>query len=124
MWRNVPAPQRGQILLEIRDSLKQYKNELGALISLEMGKIFKEGCGEVQESIDICDYAIGLSRMLAGKVVPSERDNHFLMETPGPLGVTLVVTAFNFPNAVFFWNFALNFVCGNATIWKPSPTAS
>ncbi|KAK9900146.1 NAD-aldehyde dehydrogenase [Cystobasidium minutum MCA 4210] len=121
-WRLVPAPKRGEILREIRNELYEKKKELGALISLEMGKILQEGIGEVQEGIDICDYAIGLSRMLAGKVLPSERENHFLMETPSPLGVVLVVTAFNFPHAVFFWNFALSFICGNATIWKPSPT--
>lgn len=121
-WREVPAPKRGEILREIREGLASKKEELGALISLEMGKILQEGIGEVQEAIDICDYAVGLSRMMSGRVLPSERENHFLMETPSPLGVVLVISAFNFPHAVFFWNFALSFIAGNATIWKPSPT--
>ncbi|KAL7006578.1 hypothetical protein EMMF5_003744 [Cystobasidiomycetes sp. EMM_F5] len=121
--RMMPAPERGTVLLTIRSLLAENKVSLGALISLEMGKAISEGMGEIQEAIDICDYAIGLSPMLPGKVVPSERRDHFLMESPSPLGVVLVVSAFNFPHAVMFWNFALSFVCGNATVWKPSETA-
>lgn len=120
--RSLPAPQRGLVLLTLRHLLASSKQPLGLLLSLEMGKSLSEGLGEIQEAIDICDYAIGLSRTLSGKVIPSERSQHILMETPSPLGVVVVVTAFNFPHAVWFWNFAISFVCGNATVWKPAPS--
>ncbi|KAJ6588428.1 NAD-aldehyde dehydrogenase [Mycena capillaripes] len=121
-FRNVPAPRRGEILRQIRGALADKRTELGALISLEMGKIKTEGVGEVQEFVDICDYAVGLSRMMNGRVVASERPGHSILEVPNPLGVVGVLSAFNFPVAVYGWNLALSFAAGNATIWKPSPT--
>ncbi|TFL03890.1 NAD-aldehyde dehydrogenase [Pterulicium gracile] len=121
-FRNVPAPRRGEILRQIRNALGAKRDELGALISLEMGKIRTEGVGEVQEFLDICDYAIGLSRMMNGRVVASERPGHSILEVANPLGVTGVLTAFNFPVAVYGWNMSLSFAAGNATLWKPSPT--
>ncbi|KAF7329838.1 NAD-aldehyde dehydrogenase [Mycena kentingensis (nom. inval.)] len=121
-FRHVPAPQRGEILRQIREALSQKRSELGALVSLEMGKIKTEGVGEVQEFVDICDYAVGLSRMMNGRVVASERPGHSILEVPNPLGVVGVLSAFNFPVAVYGWNLALSFAAGNATIWKPSPT--
>ncbi|KAJ7291180.1 succinate-semialdehyde dehydrogenase [Mycena rebaudengoi] len=121
-FRNVPAPRRGEIIRQIREALAAKRNELGALISLEMGKIKTEGVGEVQEFVDICDYAVGLSRMMNGRVVASERPGHSILEVPNPLGVVGVLSAFNFPVAVYGWNLALSMAAGNATIWKPSPT--
>ncbi|KAF7319415.1 NAD-aldehyde dehydrogenase [Mycena chlorophos] len=121
-FRNVPAPQRGEILRQIREALAAKRSELGALISLEMGKIKTEGVGEVQEFVDICDYAVGLSRMMNGRVIASERPGHSILEVPNPLGVVGVLSAFNFPVAVYGWNLALSLAAGNATIWKPSPT--
>lgn len=121
-FRNLPAPRRGEILRQIREALSDKREELGALVSLEMGKIKTEGIGEVQEFIDICDYAVGLSRMMNGRVVASERPGHSILEVPNPLGVVAVLSAFNFPVAVYGWNLALSLAAGNATIWKPSPT--
>ncbi|KAF8884234.1 NAD-aldehyde dehydrogenase [Gymnopilus junonius] len=121
-FRNVPAPRRGEILRQIREALAAKREDLGALVSLEMGKIRTEGVGEVQEFVDICDYAVGLSRMMNGRVVASERPGHSILEVPNPLGVVAVLSAFNFPVAVYGWNLALSLAAGNATIWKPSPT--
>ncbi|KAJ6511341.1 NAD-aldehyde dehydrogenase [Mycena vitilis] len=121
-FRNVPAPRRGEILRQIREALAAKRTELGAVISLEMGKIKTEGVGEVQEFVDICDYAVGLSRMMNGRVVASERPGHSILEVPNPLGVVGVLSAFNFPVAVYGWNLALSFAAGNATLWKPAPT--
>lgn len=101
LWIDVPAPQRGEIVRQIGNALRERKSDLGQLISLEMGKILSEGEGEVQEYIDICDYAVGLSRMLNGKILPSERPNHVLMEHWNPLGTIGVISAFNFPGNVF-----------------------
>ncbi|KAH9522344.1 aldehyde dehydrogenase 7 family member A1 [Dermatophagoides farinae] len=123
-WAEMPAPQRGEIVRQIGNALREKKSDLGKLISLEMGKILSEGEGEVQEYIDICDYAVGLSRMLNGKIIPSERPNHVLMENWNPLGTVGVISAFNFPVAVFGWNNAISLVCGNTTLWKPAPTTS
>ncbi|KAL0946144.1 hypothetical protein HGRIS_012409 [Hohenbuehelia grisea] len=121
-FRNVPAPRRGELLRQIREALAAKRVELGELVSLEMGKIRTEGIGEVQEFVDICDYAVGLSRMMNGRVVASERPGHSILEVPNPLGVVGVLSAFNFPVAVYGWNLALSMAAGNATIWKPSPT--
>ncbi|KAJ7094026.1 NAD-aldehyde dehydrogenase [Mycena belliarum] len=122
VFRNVPAPRRGELLRQIREALAAKRVELGTLISLEMGKIKTEGVGEVQEFVDICDYAVGLSRMMNGRVVASERPGHSILEVPNPLGVVGVLSAFNFPVAVYGWNLSLALATGNATIWKPSPT--
>ncbi|XP_058798604.1 putative aldehyde dehydrogenase family 7 member A1 homolog [Phymastichus coffea] len=122
LWSTLPPPKRGEIIRQIGNMLRNNKISLGKLISLEMGKILSEGIGEVQEYIDICDYAVGLSRMLPGKIFPSERDNHILLELWNPIGAVGIITAFNFPAAVFGWNSALAMVCGNTTVWKSSPT--
>lgn len=119
-WKSVPAPRRGELIRLFGDELRAAKNELGALVSLEAGKILQEGLGEVQEMIDICDLAVGQSRQLFGLTIASERPGHSMREAWHPLGVTGVISAFNFPVAVFAWNFALATVCGNTTIWKPS----
>jgi aldehyde dehydrogenase (NAD+) len=119
-WRLVPAPVRGQIVRAIGDELRRHKDALGALVSLEVGKILAEGLGEVQETIDIADYAVGLSRNLGGPVLSSERPEHAMYENWHPLGPIGVITAFNFPNAVWGWNAMLAAVCGDVTIWKPS----
>ena len=119
-WRLVPAPQRGQIVRQIADELRLYKSELGALVSLEMGKILAEGLGEVQEMIDVADFAVGLSRQLYGVTMPSERPGHRMYEHWHPLGVAGVITAFNFPVAVWSWNALIAAVCGDCVIWKPS----
>ncbi|KDQ56899.1 hypothetical protein JAAARDRAFT_36372 [Jaapia argillacea MUCL 33604] len=121
-FRTVPAPRRGEILRQIRQALSDKRDALGALVSLEMGKIRTEGVGEVQEFVDICDYAVGLSRMMNGNVVSSERPGHTILEVPNPLGVVAVLSAFNFPVAVYGWNLALSMAAGNATLWKPSPS--
>ncbi|KAM0750584.1 succinate-semialdehyde dehydrogenase [Meredithblackwellia eburnea MCA 4105] len=121
-WRKVPAPTRGSVLREIRDELVSHIDDLGALISLEMGKILSEGKGEVQEFVDILDLAIGLSRSYGGNIVQSERPNHFITEVHNPLGLVGIISAFNFPCAVYGWNASLALVTGNSTIWKPSPT--
>src|SRR5699024_2300556 len=120
-WRKVPAPERGNAVRLANDALRDYKDALGSLVSLEMGKIKPEGDGEVQEMIDIGDFALGQSRMLYGKTTHSERPGHRLYEQWHPLGVVGVITAFNFPVAVYAWNAFISAICGNATIWKPSP---
>ncbi len=120
-WRMVPAPQRGEAVRLVTNALREHKDALGSLVSLEMGKIKPEGDGEVQEMIDIGDFALGQSRMLYGKTMHSERPYHRMYEQWHPLGVVGVITAFNFPVAVWAWNAMLSAICGNATIWKPSP---
>ncbi len=119
-WRNVPAPRRGEIVRQLGNALRATKQDLGRLVTLETGKITAEGEGEVQEMIDICDFATGLSRQLHGLTIASERPQHRMLEQWHPLGVVGVITAFNFPVAVWAWNGALAAVCGNAVIWKPS----
>jgi aldehyde dehydrogenase (NAD+) len=119
-WRVVPAPQRGQIVREIGEELRLHKDDLGALVSIEMGKILTEGKGEVQEMIDVADFAVGLSRQLYGNTMQSERPGHRMMEQWHPFGVVGIVTAFNFPVAVWSWNSLLAMVCGDTMIWKPS----
>jgi len=119
-WRVTPAPVRGETVRRLGNALRELKRELGQLVTLESGKIIAEGEGEVQEMIDICDFAVGQSRMLYGLTIPSERPNHRLMEQWHPLGVVAVITAFNFPVAVWSWNAALAAVCGDAVVWKPS----
>ncbi len=119
-WRLVPAPKRGELVRQLGNALRQAKSDLGRLVALEAGKILPEGEGEVQEMIDICDFALGLSRQLYGLTIASERPQHRMMEQWHPLGVVGIVTAFNFPVAVWAWNSALAAVCGDATIWKPS----
>ncbi|AYF89812.1 aldehyde dehydrogenase family protein [Pseudomonas sp. DY-1] len=119
-WRKVPAPRRGELIRQYGEVLRQYKAELGELVSWEAGKITQEGLGEVQEMIDICDFAVGLSRQLYGLTIASERPGHHMRETWHPLGVVGVISAFNFPVAVWSWNTALALVCGNPVVWKPS----
>src|SRR6184192_3492239 len=119
-WRVTPAPVRGETVRRLGNALRELKHELGQLVTLETGKIIAEGEGEVQEMIDICDLAVGQSRMLYGLTIQSERPNHRLMEQWHPLGVVAVISAFNFPIAVWSWNAALAAVCGDATVWKPS----
>lgn len=120
LWRMVPAPKRGDIVRQIGDALRNYKEPLGKLVSYEMGKSFQEGLGEVQEMIDICDFAVGLSRQLYGLTMHSERPMHRMYEQWHPLGVVGIISAFNFPVAVWSWNAAIAWVCGNVCIWKPS----
>jgi aldehyde dehydrogenase (NAD+) len=120
-WRQVPAPKRGEAVRLIGEELRQYKDALGSLVSLENGKIKAEGDGEVQEMIDIADFAVGQSRMLYGLTMHSERPQHRMYEQWHPLGVVGVISAFNFPVAVWSWNAFLAAICGNATVWKPSP---
>ena len=119
-WRNVPAPKRGELVRLFGAELRAAKDALGRLVAVESGKILEEGRGEVQEMIDICDFAVGLSRQLYGLTIASERPGHRMMETWHPLGPVAVVSAFNFPVAVWSWNFALAVVCGDAVLWKPS----
>ena len=119
-WREVPAPARGELVRLLGEELRREKEALGALVTLEVGKIAQEGLGEVQEMIDICDFAVGLSRQLYGLTIASERPNHRMMEQWHPLGPVLVISAFNFPVAVWAWNAALALVCGDPVIWKPS----
>ncbi|HVU93146.1 MAG TPA: aldehyde dehydrogenase family protein [Jatrophihabitans sp.] len=119
-WREVPAPVRGALVRELGELLREHKADLGALVSIEAGKIRSEGLGEVQEMIDICDLAVGLSRQLHGLTIASERPGHRMMEQWHPLGVVGVISAFNFPVAVWSWNAALAFVCGDPVVWKPS----
>jgi aldehyde dehydrogenase (NAD+) len=119
-WRNVPAPKRGELVRLLGEELRAQSHLLGRLVTIETGKILSEGHGEVQEMIDICTFAAGLSRQLAGLTVPSERPRHRMMETWHPLGVVGIISAFNFPVAVWSWNAALALVCGNAVVWKPS----
>jgi aldehyde dehydrogenase (NAD+) len=119
-WRAVPAPRRGELVRQWGERLRTLKEPLGRLVSLEMGKSLQEGLGEVQEMIDICDFAVGLSRTLGGKTLPSERPSHRMMEQWHPLGVVGVISAFNFPVAVYAWNAAIALVCGDVVLWKPS----
>ena len=119
-WRNVPAPRRGEIIRQIGDALRAHKEALGSLVSMEMGKIKQEGLGEVQEMIDMADFAVGQSRMLYGNTMHSERPQHRMYEQWHPLGVVGVITAFNFPVAVWAWNAFLAAICGNTVVWKPS----
>jgi aldehyde dehydrogenase (NAD+) len=120
-WRMFPAPKRGAIVREIGEELRRCKDELGALVSIETGKILQEGLGEVQEMIDLADFAVGLSRQLYGLTMPSERPGHRMYEQWQPLGVVGVITAFNFPVAVWAWNALIAAVCGDCVVWKPSP---
>lgn len=119
-WRSVPAPRRGELVRLFGDVLRTHKADLGELVSIEAGKITQEGLGEVQEMIDICDFAVGLSRQLYGLTIASERPGHHMRETWHPLGVVGVISAFNFPVAVWAWNTTLALVAGNAVVWKPS----
>ena len=119
-WRETPGPVRGATVRRLGELLREHKNELGELVSIETGKIRSEGLGEVQEMIDICDFAVGLSRQLHGLTIASERPGHRLMESWHPMGPVAVITAFNFPVAVWSWNAALALVCGDPVIWKPS----
>ncbi|QVM94581.1 aldehyde dehydrogenase family protein [Pseudomonas sp. B21-032] len=119
-WRDVPAPRRGELVRLFGEVLREHKAALGELVSIEAGKITQEGLGEVQEMIDICDFAVGLSRQLYGLTIASERPGHHMRETWHPLGVVGVISAFNFPVAVWAWNTTLALVCGNAVVWKPS----
>ena len=122
-WAKTPAPVRGEIVRQIGDALREKRDALGQCLSLEMGKIKSEGLGEVQEFIDICDMAAGMSRTIDGKVLPSERPDHWMMEVWNPLGIVGVITAFNFPVAVAGWNASLALICGDLVAWKPAPTA-
>ena len=119
-WRLLPAPRRGELIRLFGEELRKYKTALGALVTIETGKIYQEGLGEVQEMIDICDFAVGLSRQLYGLTMPSERAGHKMAEYWLPMGVVGVVTAFNFPVAVWSWNAALAYICGDSVVWKPS----
>lgn len=119
-WRTVPAPQRGALVRRLGELLTEHKSDLATLVTLEAGKITSEALGEVQEMIDVCEFAVGLSRQLYGRTMPSERAGHRLMETWHPLGVVAVISAFNFPVAVWSWNTALALVCGDTVVWKPS----
>jgi len=119
-WRKLPAPRRGELVRLFGEELRTHKEALGKLVTLEAGKILQEGLGEVQEMIDICDFAVGLSRQLYGLTIASERPGHRMMESWHPIGVVGVISAFNFPVAVWAWNAALAFVCGDSVVWKPS----
>jgi len=119
-WRKIPAPNRGEVVRLIGDELRKYKEPLGKLVSYEMGKSLQEGMGEVQEMIDICSFATGLSRQLNGSTMPSERPNHRMFEQYHPLGIVGIISAFNFPVAVWSWNSMLAWICGDVCIWKPS----
>ena len=119
-WRQVPAPKRGEVVRQFGDQLRENKDMLGKLVTLEMGKSIQEGWGEVQEMIDICDMAAGQSRMLYGVQTHSERPSHRMYEQWHPLGVVAVISAFNFPVAVWAWNTALALICGDAVLWKPA----
>ncbi|MEM7379961.1 MAG: aldehyde dehydrogenase family protein [Bacteroidota bacterium] len=120
VWRKVPAPQRGEIVRQFGEKLRELKEPLGKLVSYEMGKSYQEGLGEVQEMIDICDFAVGLSRQLHGLTMHSERPGHRMYEQYHPLGIVGIISAFNFPVAVWAWNTALAWVCGDVCVWKPS----
>ena len=119
-WRDVPAPVRGELVRLLGEELRAAKDDLGRLVTMECGKILSEGLGEVQEMIDICDYAAGLSRQLYGLTIASERPGHHMRELWHPLGPVGVISAFNFPVAVWSWNAALSLVCGDSILWKPS----
>lgn len=120
IWRDIPAPKRGEIIRQLGEKLRQEKAVLGKLVSYEMGKSYQEGLGEVQEMIDICDFAVGLSRQLYGSTIHSERPGHRMYDQYHPLGIVGIITAFNFPVAVWAWNAALALVCGDVIVWKPS----
>ncbi len=120
IWRDIPAPKRGEIIRQLGDQLRELKPVLGKLVSYEMGKSYQEGLGEVQEMIDICDFAVGLSRQLYGNTIHSERPGHRMYDQYHPLGLVGIITAFNFPVAVWAWNAALALVCGDVVVWKPS----
>lgn len=120
VWRTIPAPKRGDIVRQVGDQFRQFKEPLGKLVSYEMGKSLQEGMGEVQEMIDICDFAVGLSRQLYGLTMHSERPRHRMYEQWHPLGIVGIISAFNFPVAVWSWNAALAWVCGDVCVWKPS----
>ncbi|HTL81989.1 MAG TPA: aldehyde dehydrogenase family protein [Bacteroidia bacterium] len=120
VWRTIPAPKRGEVVRQIGDQLRKYKDPLGKLVSYEMGKSMQEGLGEVQEMIDICDFAVGLSRQLYGLTMHSERPKHRMYEQWHPVGIVGIISAFNFPVAVWSWNAALAWVCGDVCVWKPS----
>ena len=122
-WRDVPAPQRGEIVRQFGNKLRELKEPLGKLVSYEMGKSLQEGYGEVQEMIDICDFAVGLSRQLNGQIIPSERPGHVMREQWHPIGVVGIISAFNFPVAVWSWNTALAWICGDVCVWKASEKA-
>ena len=119
-WRTLPAPKRGEVVRQYGNALREKKQELGQLVSYEMGKSLQEGLGEVQEMIDICDFAVGLSRQLYGLTMHSERPSHRMYEQWHPLGIVGIISAFNFPVAVWAWNSMIAMVCGNVCIWKPS----
>src|SRR5690242_3070717 len=123
-WRELPAPRRGEIVRQIGEAFRRDKAALGRLVTQETGKILSEGLGEVQEVIDICDFAVGLSRQLYGLSMHSERAQHRMYEQWHPLGPVAVITAFNFPVAVWAWNAMIAAVCGDSVVWKPSPKAS
>ncbi|WP_140936865.1 L-piperidine-6-carboxylate dehydrogenase [Sphingobacterium lumbrici] len=120
IWADIPAPKRGEIVRQLGDKLRELKPVLGKLVSYEMGKSYQEGLGEVQEMIDICDFAVGISRQLYGNTIHSERPGHRMYDQYHPLGIVGIITAFNFPVAVWAWNSALALICGNIVIWKPS----
>ena len=122
-WRKVPAPQRGEIVRQFGNKLRELKEPLGQLVSYEMGKSLQEGYGEVQEMIDICDFAVGLSRQLNGQTIPSERPGHVMREQWHPIGIVGIISAFNFPVAVWAWNTALAWICGDVCVWKASEKA-
>jgi aldehyde dehydrogenase (NAD+) len=122
-WRLVPGPKRGEVVRQVGEALRSHKEDLGKLVSYEMGKSYQEGLGEVQEMIDICDFAVGLSRQMYGLTMHSERPNHRMYEQYHPLGIVGIISAFNFPVAVWAWNSALAWVCGDVTLWKPSEKA-
>ena len=119
-WAAMPAPKRGEIVRQIGNALREAKEDLGMLVSYEMGKSYQEGLGEVQEMIDICDFAVGLSRQLYGLTMHSERPNHRMYEQWHPIGLVGIISAFNFPVAVWAWNSMIAAVCGDVSIWKPS----
>ena len=122
-WKTWPAPKRGEVVRQLAEKLREYKEPLGKLVSYEMGKSYQEGLGEVQEMIDICDFAVGLSRQLYGLTIKSERPGHRMMEQYHPIGIVGIISAFNFPVAVWNWNTALAWICGDVCIWKPSEKA-
>jgi aldehyde dehydrogenase family 7 protein A1 len=123
-WAKLPSPARGEIVRQIGVALREKKDALGSLLSLEMGKILSEGLGEVQEYIDICDMAVGMSRTISGSVIPSERPDHWMMEVWNPVGIVGCISAFNFPLAVAGWNQAISFICGDQVVWKPALTSN
>lgn len=123
LWRNIPAPKRGEIVRQYGDTLRTHKDALGRLVSYEMGKSLQEGWGEVQEMIDICDFSVGLSRQLYGLTMHSERPMHRMYEQWHPLGIVGIISAFNFPVAVWSWNAMIALICGDVCIWKPSEKA-